>query len=85
MLYLGTSLIEAEKAVHETFLKYQQPFGILPVSYLDSYSAVPISLNWEIIQYYCFGGSFYSIVMFDLFESETENKSIVGQGELFNG
>lgn len=69
LVYLGTSVAEAEAAVGD-FSKYQKPKEKFPVNFLDTYSVVPTILNWELIQYFAADGWWYSIVMFDLSDEE---------------
>lgn len=67
LVYLGTSIEDAEKSVGD-FTKYQQPESKFPVNFLEVYSVIPKILNWELIQYYAADGWWYSIVMFELKE-----------------
>lgn len=65
LLYLGTSVEEAEKAVGE-FVRYQRPKDDFPKSFKHIYSALPDSIDWEMIQWFMADGWWYSIVMFEL-------------------
>lgn len=67
VLYLGTSVKEAEAAVGE-FTRYQNS---LPAQdRIRYYSALPREIDWEMIQFFMADGWWYSIVMFEL-EEET--------------
>ena len=68
MLYLGTSIEEAEKAVGD-FSKYQRPESRWPSPGSRSiYTALPNVMKKELIQYYMADGWWYSIFMFNLKE-----------------
>lgn len=68
MVYLGTSIKEAEEAVG-TFTQYQKEKDRWPVNYLDIYTALPRGMEFEMIQYFMADGWWYSIVMFTLEEN----------------
>ena len=69
LVYIGTSVEEAEKAVGD-FVKYQKPEEKFPTNYLHIYSAIPRDVvKWDLIQYYMADGWWYSIVMFELEEN----------------
>lgn len=65
MLYLGTSMHEAEQAVGD-FKKYKKSKDKFPINYPNSYSAIPATMEREMIQYFMADGWWFSIVMFDL-------------------
>lgn len=68
MVYLGTSVGDAEKAVGK-FLNYIVGVGRFPANnFRDAYCALPPEIPREMIQFYMSGGQWYSIVMFDLKE-----------------
>lgn len=64
MLYLGTSIEKAEKAVGK-FSQYAKEEKDFPKNYPESYSALPRDTKREMIQYYMADGWWYSIEMMD--------------------
>jgi hypothetical protein len=68
MLYLGTSEHEAVKAA-ERFHKYERlsDTAYWPKEFPQHYSAIPATMDREIIHFYAVDGWWYSIVMFDLY------------------
>jgi hypothetical protein len=67
MLYLGTSIEEAQNAIGD-FSKYEQEEKDFPKKFLDIYSALPRKIEREIVQYFSADGWWYSIVAFNLEE-----------------
>lgn len=65
LVYLGTSVKEAEEAVGN-FQKYAKTE--FPKTYPEAYSALPRTLEREMIQYFVADGWWYSIEMFKLEE-----------------
>jgi hypothetical protein len=65
MLYLGTSVSEAEQAVGD-FDKYAVGESRFPQNFPNAYSAIPATMERELIQFFTVDGWWYSIVMFDL-------------------
>lgn len=65
MLYLGTTLHEAEEAVGD-FKKYIQSEADFPKNFSNSYSAIPATMDREMVKFYSADGWWRSIVMFDL-------------------
>lgn len=68
MVYLGTSVKEAEEAVGD-FSKYQKE-EFPNTQTMKSYCALPRHIEFEMIQFYMADGWWYSIVMFELNEGE---------------
>ena len=65
MLYLGTSEHEAKAAVGD-FSKYEKAKEQFPRNFPNVYSAIPATMEREMIHYYMADGWWYSVVMFDL-------------------
>jgi hypothetical protein len=65
MLYLGTSIKEAEAAVGD-FVKYQKDETGFPVNYPEHYSAIPRKMEREMLQFFMADGWWYSIVMINI-------------------
>lgn len=65
MLYLGTSEHEAVKAAEEVGLleRFSESFP----NPQEQYSAIPATLDREIIKWYFVDGRWASVVMFDLY------------------
>lgn len=71
LLYLGTSVKEAEEAVPENFQRYQKEEKDWPTPPLRKLAcALPRDIDHELVQYYMADGWFYTIVMFKLEEPE---------------
>jgi len=64
LLYLGEDIKEAEKAVG-IFEQYEKSEDLYPRTPLI-FSALPESINRELIQFYMTGGWWYSIERFEL-------------------
>lgn len=69
MVYLGTSSQEAYEAVGN-FDRYQRTPDDFPQEHLDLYTALPRGTEFELIEYYMADGWWYTIVLFELTESE---------------
>lgn len=66
ILYLGTSVQEAEKAVGDWDQYYVEEKDF-PTNFQQLYSAIPKEqVNWEMIQFYFDGAYWVSIVVFEL-------------------
>ena len=67
MVYLGTSLDSAVMAVGD-FVRYEKGQEELP-KYLKPYTALPENISFVFIKYYMADGWWYSIVEFELEET----------------
>ena len=65
MLYLGTSEKEAMDSV-ESFHRYEKPRDKWPANNLNTYSALPATIEREMLAFYTMDGYWCSVVMFDL-------------------
>lgn len=65
LLYLGTSVKDAEEAVGD-FQKYAKHPTEFPKSFPESYSALPRKMKREMIQYFMADGWWYSIERFEV-------------------
>lgn len=68
IVYLGTSISEAEEAVGN-MSKYQREPSQFPTNYPELYTGLPKNIEYEMIQYYAADGWWVSIVMFTLEEN----------------
>lgn len=68
MVYLGTSLEDAEKEIKK-FFKYEKPFAYREGTGKELYSVLPSTINWEMVKWCTADGWWWSIVVFELKEN----------------
>lgn len=84
VLYLGTSLDDAEKSVTKEFRRYKKTSENFPTRFPEAHSALPkASTDWEMVEYYAADGWWISIVRFELTPTEEEEvaEEIVLRGD----
>jgi hypothetical protein len=68
MVYLGTSIVEALKAVGR-FARYQKSEDNFPAKeHIYLYSSLPRDIEFKLVNYYMADGWWYSVVSFELNE-----------------
>jgi hypothetical protein len=68
LVYLGTSLDDARNAVGE-FQQYECPASYWYVKYPETYSAIPASIERELVTFCMADGWWYTVVKFNLGET----------------